>query len=69
MVAKMGLPRIAEEGKFDNPRHVAVSKDRKYVYVADLKMIVYRNLISMGNILNQSENWEINQVNLIFLLQ
>jgi len=27
----------AEEGKFDNPRHVAVSKDLKYVYVADSK--------------------------------
>ena len=31
-----GVPS-AEEGKFDNPRHVAVSKDRKYVYVADSK--------------------------------
>jgi DNA-binding beta-propeller fold protein YncE len=31
-----GVPS-AEEGKFDNPRHVAVSKDLKYVYVADSK--------------------------------
>ena len=31
-----GVPS-AEEGKFDNPRHVVVSKDRKYVYVADSK--------------------------------
>jgi DNA-binding beta-propeller fold protein YncE len=31
-----GVPS-AEEGQFDNPRHVAVSKDRKYVYVADSK--------------------------------
>ena len=31
-----GVPS-AEEGKFDNPRHVAVSKDLKYVFVADSK--------------------------------
>jgi DNA-binding beta-propeller fold protein YncE len=31
-----GVPSAAE-GKFDNPRHVAVSKDLKYVYVADSK--------------------------------
>ena len=31
-----GVPS-AELGKFDNPRHVAVSKDLKYVYVADSK--------------------------------
>ena len=31
-----GVPS-AEEGKFDNPRHVAVSKDLRYVYVADSK--------------------------------
>jgi DNA-binding beta-propeller fold protein YncE len=31
-----GVPS-AEEGKFDNPRHVVVSKDLKYVYVADSK--------------------------------
>jgi tripartite motif-containing protein 71 len=31
-----GVPS-AEEGKFDNPRHVAVSKDLKNVYVTDSK--------------------------------
>jgi DNA-binding beta-propeller fold protein YncE len=31
-----GVPS-PEEGKFDNPRHVVVSKDLKYVYVADSK--------------------------------
>jgi tripartite motif-containing protein 71 len=31
-----GVPS-AEEGKLDNPRHVVVSKDLKYVYVADSK--------------------------------
>jgi DNA-binding beta-propeller fold protein YncE len=31
-----GVPST-EEGKFDNPRHVVVSKDLKYVYVADSK--------------------------------
>ena len=33
---KDGVPS-EEEGKFDNPRHVAVDKNLKYVYVADSK--------------------------------
>ncbi len=43
-----GVPS-AEEGKFDNPRHVAVSKDLEYVYVADSKNNRIQQFDTKGN--------------------
>ena len=43
-----GVPS-AEPGKFDNPRHVAVSKDLKYVYVADSKNNRIQQFDTKGN--------------------
>ena len=45
-----GVPS-AEEGKFDNPRHVAVSKDLEYVYVADSKNNRIQQFDTKGNLI------------------
>ena len=45
-----GVPS-SEPGKFDNPRHVAVSKDLKYVYVADSKNNRIQQFETKGNLI------------------